>query len=1350
MIRSLLIGAFATSALGNRRLILSAQNPTAGREADRTLYHSNHYARCEDTQPLSVTNMELDRTDPNYANKPDHWTAWHQGDLALGSGANYIMAAENPTVGRELFLAHPELQGDSGSVRLYKDLVPGSGSSSPSDFTFIQESASTAQGQTKFLFLAADASGDRTLHYSNGDNDAEEVRAWAHPDAKDYKEAWGLKLMALGSTRRAVFVAKGPNSAEPHLVYTPKLGVDGVEDTSAFTGTLIPLSQAKVYQCTRTGDTAGDITCGLEGVKPFTDPKHLMGVGERVGDGLFYTANVDGQRHPCFLGAENADTVVNVCYKLAAPGDGDSIVADPSAVDPTDAEVADGAPRRAYTLDAFAPITGQPTLPWISFQVCFGAVFGAGHGLLCLDTDKVHVEDPSSSTFALSFAKALDGPVTSAKEVRVLAYPDSSASSELAVATAPHGAVTRPQLLHTPTSGVTSGVVSVSGSPPVFDPVKVSPPCEDVTGFVNQYGGTCGDVDLTDPTWAIGNSPTGRCNDVSWGVTGTQTLTDSQGQPYSVDITGPLTSGVTGDGYSNCCLCAFQEGKARPADTSKIFPSDFEFAAGSTITGITQSSDWEVVYTNGGVNRDMGFTFYAELDGAGAKGLEVYFAALSRATNQITVDLLPGAFSSLPVAGREQVGCGCAVYKCQYNADDAVCFGKSHLLKHHRQGAGSGADVNPSFLGGPPNPVITVVDKAITGAPGTGARQPADLTCQYESGDNSCPHTIGKLACENFNAVTDFRAANVGSSLVRFTNNLPVDQTWLVIGNHPWDKTKTIDENGALTAPESGAPASGCMFRQMTAFGPNTITRYGPSTGFDGVACELDVITSCSESRMRVDYTLAHLVDNLDNAGRIVLYYHRIAENPIKGDGIQLLWYAENACKIYVDVEFECQGGDCVEVTTIVCANFAGINAANEGRLKIECKVPPGWDVASSGTPTNHALPYPQQDAIVANANGGHFGTGVGQYSKNFVSGRASWDFTTTSSIGAAGSIANINGDITIRGAVLAIDSTPNPTVYDKAEDWTAVLDLHTAPYNLTMGAPDIAPLNMPVLVQFYTDPTASTYADAHAQFPTCSANCEAVPFLAKQEISYGAITNSVHAFLRIIAKVSAPNHDFLNLKVTGIRHDRPPADGGNVANSLSLRQKCHVGGNVANDVDRLDGASTGPGYVHVGPNSDYPQATIKCTNFMADSTADATPNVAAGHVVVFSLQWQLRRFQGSTSGKALLLQDAPSVDPADQSVNIDVSFAFGAEDVTIELGGGADGAGSSGDNNTTYIIIGVVVAAVAVCCAGAVFAFLHMRNKAAGPNSEETQYSPAKYEVAAVYDITGPKRPTSAPIADV
>jgi len=620
----------------------------------------------------------------------------------------------------------------------------------------------------------------------------------------------------------------------------------------------------------------------------------------------------------------------------------------------------------------------------------------------------------------------------------------------------------------------------------------------------------------------------------------------------------------------------------------------------------------------------------------------------------------------------------------------------------------------------------------------------------------TCAKDISQPACRDFTESTDFNIANDGALNVKMTYLTTLNRAFSYVGEAPWVETAVY----VGATPDAGTPQVGANSNQgpgwamreiadVDTMDATSIETYDLNAGFWGQPTVAAGGTSCGSKTLNFVGTLQAMVSKLDVDGRYTLYFQRVLPNPITGTNIQLKWIAENACKVKVDVEFECTGSECVEVTTIVCASFAGIDASTNGRLSTECKVPAGFRVSTLDPrpPASNAV-----DNLVTVTHGAGSWTdnviacnvaGTVQTNTAALGGRCFFDHTTTAAIASG---TSVQGSTTYQAYVKAVG----------ANSWTGQETLYVAPYNLTVKSGLVKTFTMDVNVRFYSDTTTTNVATTAihdllqedgttAAFPTSLAQG---PFLAKSRVEMGALVQHNHAYLQVVAKVAAGSSRFKDLRVSKIVHNsaengettaEEAADAATVsASRLTLCSvsdlpsgtetgaSCHTAGSACKN--HWTASSGSAPY--------WPTAYMYCDGLMSTGIGQGGGAVVAGDTLVISLKWKLSKGPW-TSGKAQLLQQE---DAAGQSVEVSLTIQLGGGETTITTAG-AGGEGSA-DNTVTYIIIAVCVIAAALILAVVVVAFMCLRNRS---QEQLVAMSPQKATVAAVYDISQPKAKADA-----
>lgn len=590
-----------------------------------------------------------------------------------------------------------------------------------------------------------------------------------------------------------------------------------------------------------------------------------------------------------------------------------------------------------------------------------------------------------------------------------------------------------------------------------------------------------------------------------------------------------------------------------------------------------------------------------------------------------------------------------------------------------------------------------------------------------------CGVDISAVACRDFTSTSDFNVANVANSAadVVMTGQIQVNGATQYIGDGPWDRTKAALSDQPNGCTYSDSSSAGDFTDVVATHASAGWTCDSGSTGAH-TACTGATDTAEATRSFSVGTTLTAMVASLDNAGRFAVYFQRVLANPIQvaSTATSLKWIAENACKVYVDVEFECTGPNCVEVTTIVCASFAGININNKGVVAIECKVPAGFGI-SSVVPTatagpnggaqltvsgvNNQLTFPAVDADVWAGTQATIVGGTMSYTASGLTGVLTGEVTTAKALAQNERFA---GSVDVKAWV------------EQSGVWSLTKqDLHEAKYNLTRASNVEKTFTMPINVLFYSDVSLTLLTSDTAIKNLFSDAATQRPFLARTNVEYGIITQHEHAYLSVIAKVDTPgNVNFLGLEVYTVTHTvqgaaNPtpiPASGNGFCSTVGLTSW----------------------YTATGVATNWPQMVMSCTGLMNGANnnhALMTNSVTAGDTLNMGLKWKLAGPAVSTgAGKAALLQDA-----ADevQSVEVSLTIQLGGGETTITTAGGSDG---SADPTVTYIIIAVCIVAAGLILAVVVVAFMCMRNR-----SQEAivSMSPQKCTVAAVYDISQPKK---------
>jgi len=622
-----------------------------------------------------------------------------------------------------------------------------------------------------------------------------------------------------------------------------------------------------------------------------------------------------------------------------------------------------------------------------------------------------------------------------------------------------------------------------------------------------------------------------------------------------------------------------------------------------------------------------------------------------------------------------------------------------------------------------------------------------------------CEKDLGQNVCRSFTGNNDFHIDNSGATDVIMTYKTLLNRAFSYVGQAPWDKDADWGVPAALVAdavPALGNQGPGWAFREAhdddtnAAVTATSVDTYDLDAGTAGSNMWTSLTADgvkCGDKTITFTGTLQALVSNLDTDGAYTLYFQRVLPNPVQGNSLTLKWIAENACKVKVSVEFECTGTDCVEITTIVCASFAGITANTFGSVSTECKVPQGFALSTTAVTGGVAQ---TDDATITHSLAGTW-TDSANYCNTATAnqgGRCVFQHDTQSAISGV-----VAGTITYSAFVKAVS------------DWTnSPQELHKAKYNLTVESGLVKTFDMDVNVRFFSNTDTGAVRTTHdtqsnndipdlrteclagleindltncpVAFPTSLANG---PFLARSRVEMGALVQHKHAYLQVVAQVDAPNSRFKDLRVSKIVHTKVDATGAvttptvtesTVAGALMGGAPiCSVatGGLPAGQ----DTATSATGH---WTSSHYPQAYMHCENLMSNGVGGGA--VVAGDTLVISLKWKLSKGPW-TSGKAQLLQQE---DAAGQSVEVSLTIQLGGGETTITTAG-AGGEGSA-DNTVTYIIIAVCVIAAALILAVVVVAFMCLRNRS---QEQLVAMSPQKATVAAVYDISQPKAKADA-----
>lgn len=622
----------------------------------------------------------------------------------------------------------------------------------------------------------------------------------------------------------------------------------------------------------------------------------------------------------------------------------------------------------------------------------------------------------------------------------------------------------------------------------------------------------------------------------------------------------------------------------------------------------------------------------------------------------------------------------------------------------------------------------------------------------------ACQADLAPAACKNFAETSDFNIVNNAqtSTNIDLTYVTAINQAYSYIGQGPWNEYAAKDvstfagqPSGVVFTNQGSAPSIGdvtCADTTPTSPATNTFPFSCPST-VSG--------TPCQDNTIVMTGTIGDMVGQLDANGDYTLYFQRVYVNPISGNNIVLNWIAENACKLRVEVTFECSGSECVEVTTIVCATFAGITDTSFGKVSTECKIPTSFQVSkTAGGTTPASVNIAHLDTAYATGSSPTGGT---------------WTDSTNGCTPANGrcffqhdSQLAIADGTSLHGGVSYTAWVQGPAV-NGVQRWSVAEEtLHQAKYNLTVASALPKTFDMDVNVKFHsTDANAGTIKNTVDTIKTATgfnAATAAGPFLARSKVEMGAIVDHDHAYLQVVAKVGAGSSWFKDLKLTKVVHTTPsatvtdshitmvdpatataPADG-----------ECKIASSpAASVVASTEAGGAGLVHWHQDGSAMWPMAFLYCESFMKEGFTQDTSSggagtppssgntaVTAGDTLVISLSWKLAKITTS-SGKAQLLQEA---DAPGQNVEVSLTIQLGGGETTITTAGaGADG---SADNTVTYIIIAVCVIAAALILAVVVVAFMCLRNRS---QEQLVAMSPQKATVAAVYDISQPKAKADA-----
>jgi len=622
----------------------------------------------------------------------------------------------------------------------------------------------------------------------------------------------------------------------------------------------------------------------------------------------------------------------------------------------------------------------------------------------------------------------------------------------------------------------------------------------------------------------------------------------------------------------------------------------------------------------------------------------------------------------------------------------------------------------------------------------------------------ACSADLSAAACKSFTETSDFNIVNnaATSTNIDLTYKTTVNGAYSYIGEGPWEEdapNTPLTGTGAFPGQPSGLVFTnqGSTLAEVTC--EKTTPTAGNSFPFD---CPSSVAsgaeTACNDNTIVMSGTIQAMVGQLDSNGDYELYFQRVDVNPITGTGLTLKWIAENACKLKIEVTFECSGSECVEVTTIVCATFAGIDTSSFGQVSTECKVPASFAVSTTAQGGNTG----SVNVVHTNAAYGAGSSPAGGSwidTKSCASGNGYCRFSHSSQAAIAAGTPLVGG-ITYNAWV------QGPAV-DGTQRWSAQEELlHQAKYNLTVASALPKTFEMDVNVNFASTEenqgavkTSITDIKSAAGFTAATASG---PFLARSRVEMGAIVNHQHAYLQVVAKVAAGGSWFKDLKLTKVVHvSADSTDGANDGKTTSDSVIAMVTGTPAAGQCKIaseptlataagevaaanDGTAT---HWYASGGSYWPMAYIYCESFMStgftdDTTSTDGPAVTAGDTLVISLSWKLAK-RTTSSGKAQLLQEA---DAPGQNVEVSLTIQLGGGETTITTAGaGTDG---SADNTVTYIIIAVCVIAAALILAVVVVAFMCLRNRS---QEQLVAMSPQKATVAAVYDISQPKAKADA-----
>jgi hypothetical protein len=635
----------------------------------------------------------------------------------------------------------------------------------------------------------------------------------------------------------------------------------------------------------------------------------------------------------------------------------------------------------------------------------------------------------------------------------------------------------------------------------------------------------------------------------------------------------------------------------------------------------------------------------------------------------------------------------------------------------------------------------------------------------------ACTADLSAATCKNFAEQADFNIANnaADSTQIDMTYVTAINAAYSYIGQGPWSTSGAKTTTGTDAFPNQ---PSGVVFTNQgstPAIGEVTCVKTAPLGGDPAVAATTNNAfpfgcpsssgvtgTACQDNTIVMTGTIGAMVGQLDTNGDYTLYFQRVNVNPITGNNIALNWIAENACKLRVEVTFQCSGSECVEVTTIVCATFAGILETSFGQVSTECKIPTSFQVSDDGGTNTASVNIRHSDAAYTDPSsptGGTWNDDVNGCSP--TNGRCFFQHNSQAAIADGSSlVGGISYTAWVQGPATGTANTQINGRWSVAEEL-----LHQAKYNLTVASALPKTFDMDVNVKFHsTDANAGTIKNTIDTIKTVTgfnAATAAGPFLARSKVEMGSIVDHQHAYLQVVAKVAAPQSWFKDLKLTKVVHTTPSATVTDsvigmvdpTTSTAPAAGECKIAEPIAptdNVVASTEMGTVGTSALvhwHADGNDMWPMAFIYCPEFMSTGFTDDTSSAAggavtAGDTLVISLSWKLAK-QTTSSGKAQLLQEA---DAPGQNVEVSLTIQLGGGETTITTAGaGADG---SADNTVTYIIIAVCVIAAALILAVVVVAFMCLRNRS---QEQLVAMSPQKATVAAVYDISQPKAKADA-----